>query len=101
MPHIGADFLSDVGHVQMDLFEKIGVLLHLRREFGVLLNEGFDVVRVVRRMQSDFGGDGVGSLGGNHFMDLVSSDDKIAACRTCNMEIISFIILFTLVTESK
>jgi hypothetical protein len=45
--HLRTHRLGDVGDVQVDLLEQVGVLLHARRQRRVLLDQCLDVVGVV------------------------------------------------------
>jgi len=60
-----SNLVADVGHVHMDLIEKVGGPLHLRGEVGVLLDQLLDVIGIAFGMDSNLRGDGVRPLGGN------------------------------------
>jgi hypothetical protein len=55
--HICAELLANVGQMQVDLIEKIGVLLHCGGQGGVLSDRCLYVVRLVRRVGSHLRGD--------------------------------------------
>jgi hypothetical protein len=63
--HVRPDLPADVRHMEMDLIEKVRVLLHCLCQGGVLGNQFLDVIGVVRRVNSHLRRDGIRSLGGN------------------------------------